>query len=164
MGVKLLGKVKIHEIAKELDLTSKEIIEKAKKLGIEVKNHMSSVEENQAKKIKESLKTKKKVENKKEDKQVKKEKTDAPVIIRREVIVSEEELARREEEEKKRKLEEKRKEVGFVERNTNKDYNIVYRNKPSKPMTVSELFGLKTPKQEEKVLPSETEENKEISK
>ncbi len=164
MGVKLLGKVKIHEIAKELDLTSKEIIEKAKKLGIEVKNHMSSVEENQAKKIKESLKTKKKVENKKEDKQVKKEKPDAPVIIRREVIVSEEELARREEEEKKRKLEEKRKEVGFVERNTNKDYNIVYRNKPSKPMTVSELFGLKTPKQEEKVLPSETEENKEISK
>ena len=68
----------------------------------------------------------------------------------------------------KRKLEEKRKEVGFIERNTNKDYNIVYRNKPSKPMTVSELFGLKTPKQEpkeEKVLPvSETEENKTISK
>ena len=50
MGVKLLGKVKIHEIAKELDLTSKEIIEKAKKLGIEVKNHMSSVEEEYAKK------------------------------------------------------------------------------------------------------------------
>ena len=95
MGVKLLGKVKIHEIAKELDLTSKEIIEKAKKLGIEVKNHMSSVEENQAKKIKESLKTKKKVENKKEDKQVKKEKPDAPVIIRREVIVSEEELVKK---------------------------------------------------------------------
>lgn len=171
MGVKLLGKVKIHEIAKELDLTSKEIIEKAKKLGIEVKNHMSSVEEEYAKKIKESLKTKKKVENKKEDKQEKKAKQakpEAPVIIRREVIVSEEELARREEEEKKRKLEEKRKEVGFIERNTNKDYNIVYRNKPSKPMTVSELFGLKTPKQEpkeEKVLPvSETEENKTISK
>lgn len=168
MGVKLLGKVKIHEIAKELDLTSKEIIEKAKKLGIEVKNHMSSVEEEYAKKIKESLKTKKKVENKKEDKQEKKAKPEAPVIIRREVIVSEEELARREEEEKKRKLEEKRKEVGFIERNTNKDYNIVYRNKPSKPMTVSELFGLKTPKQEpkeEKVLPvSETEENKTISK
>ncbi|MCI9000802.1 MAG: translation initiation factor IF-2 [Clostridia bacterium] len=163
-----MGKVKIHEIAKELDLTSKEIIEKAKKLGIEVKNHMSSVEEEYAKKIKESLKTKKKVENKKEDKQEKKAKPEAPVIIRREVIVSEEELARREEEEKKRKLEEKRKEVGFIERNTNKDYNIVYRNKPSKPMTVSELFGLKTPKQEpkeEKVLPvSETEENKTISK
>ena len=42
-------------------------------------------------------------------------------------------------------MEQKKKEVGFVERNTNKDFNIVYRNKPSKPMTVSELFGLKTP-------------------
>ncbi len=161
MGVKLLGKVKIHELAKELDLTSKEIIESAKKLGIEVKNHMSSVEEEIAKKIKGSLKTKKKVENKKEDKQEKKAKTakpDTPVIIRREVIVSEEELARREEEENKRKLEQKRKEVGFVERNTNKDYNIVYRNKPSKPMTVSELFGLKTPRQEEPKLEEKKEE------
>ncbi len=30
-----------------------------------------------------------------------------------------------------------------------KDYNIVYRNKPTKPMTVSELFGLN--KDEKKV-------------
>ena len=30
----------------------------------------------------------------------------------------------------------------FVQRNQKKDYNIVYRNKPTKPMTVSELFGL----------------------
>ena len=33
--------------------------------------------------------------------------------------------------------------VGFVERKQDKNYNIVYRNKPTKPMTVSELFGLK---------------------
>ena len=50
MGVKLLGKIKIHEIAKKLDLTSKEIIERATKLGIDVKNHLSSVEEEVAKK------------------------------------------------------------------------------------------------------------------
>ena len=32
-----------------------------------------------------------------------------------------------------------------------KDYNIVYRNKPTKPMTVDELFGIKKePKKEEK--------------
>ena len=37
--------------------------------------------------------------------------------------------------------------VGFVERNNNKDYNIVYRNKQTKPMTVNELFGIK-PKEE----------------
>ncbi len=161
--MKLLGKIKIHEIAKELDLTSKEIIERAGKLGIEAKNHMSSIEEELAKKIKESFKTKRKEENKTvenvQEKKEKKIKQDTPVIIRREVIVSEEEIVKREEEEKRKKMEAKRKEVGFVERNNNKDYNIVYRNKPSKPMTVSELFGLKTPKQEEK-----KEEIKEVVK
>ena len=146
-----MGKIKIHEIAKELDLTSKEIIKRAEELKIDVKSHMSSVEEELAKKIKESFKTKKKEENKTavQEKKEKKTKQDTPVIIRREVIVSEEEIAKQEEEEKKRKMEQKKKEVGFVERNTSKDFNIVYRNKPSKPMTVSELFGLKTPKKEE---------------
>ena len=32
MGVKLLGKIKIHEIAKKLDLTSKEVLEIAKRI------------------------------------------------------------------------------------------------------------------------------------
>ena len=77
------------------------------------------------------------------------------------MIVSEEELAKREEEAKKKKMEEKRKEVGFVERNTNKDFNIVYRNKPSKPMTVSELFGLKTPKKEETSVTTKKQEKVE---
>ena len=144
-----MGKMKIHEIAKELDLTSKEVLKRAEELGIEVKSHMSSVEDEQINKIKESFKVKKVEENKKknatQEKKAKNAKQETPVIIRREVIVSEEELARREEEEKKRKMEQKKKEVGFVERKTNKDFNIVYRNKPSKPMTVSELFGLKTP-------------------
>lgn len=56
MGVKLLGKIKIHEIAKEIGLTSKEIIEKAKNLGIEVTSHLSSVTDDQAKKIKNAFK------------------------------------------------------------------------------------------------------------
>lgn len=159
MGVKLLGKIKIHEIAKELNLTSKEIIERATKLGIDVKNHLSSVEEDVAKKIKDSFKKAEKKADKEVkpaqdatsiEKKVKKEKTETPVIIRREVIISDEEIAKKEEQEKKRKQEEKSKQVGFVERNKNKDYNIVYRNKPTKPLTVSELFGLKTEKKEEK--------------
>ncbi len=164
MGVKLLGKIKIHEIAKKLGLTSKEIIEKATKLGIDVKNHMSSVEEEVATKIEESfnkVKSEKTQNSEKKEKdksseeakeKKKKEETPAsPVIIRREVIVSEEELAKRQEQEEKKKQEEHKKQVGFVERNTNKDFNIVYRNKPTKPLTVSELFGLKKePKEEEK--------------
>ena len=51
MGVKVLGKIKIYEIAKKLDLASKEIVEMAKKLNIEVKNHMSTVSEEEAQKI-----------------------------------------------------------------------------------------------------------------
>jgi len=154
--VKLLGKIKVHEIAKELNLTSKEIIERATKLGIDVKNHLSSVEEDVAKKLKDSFKKVEKEvkplqETASTDKKPKKDKTETPVIIRREVIISDEELAKKEEQEKKRRQEEKNKQVGFVERNTNKDYNIVYRNKPTKPLTVSELFGLKTEKKEEKI-------------
>ena len=43
-----------------------------------------------------------------------------------------------------------RQSVYFVERNKNQDYNIVYRNKTTKPMTFSELFGIKDNKKEEK--------------
>ena len=48
MGVKLLGKIKIHEIAKEVGLTSKEIIKIANDLGIGVTSHLSAVDDEQA--------------------------------------------------------------------------------------------------------------------
>ena len=135
-----MGKIKIHEIAKEIGLTSKEIIEKANELGIEAKSHMSGVDEAEANKIKSAFsKNDKKVENKKA--QVKEEKKNSsPVIIRREVIITDEE--EKEKERIQKQKEQKSKQVGFVERNKNADYNIVYRNKPTKPMTVSELFGI----------------------
>ncbi|MCI9016678.1 MAG: translation initiation factor IF-2 [Clostridia bacterium] len=151
MGVKLLGKIKIHEIAKKLNLTSKEIIEIANKLGIEVKNHLSAVEQKVAEKIEESFKN---LKNQKLEKPTeKKSKNDTPVIIRREVIITDEEVVKKQEEKRKN---ERKKEVGFLERNNNKDFNIVYRNKPTKPMTVSELFGLNNKKEEK------TEQNIEI--
>ena len=140
----LLGKVKIYQIAKELNLTSKEILEKAEELGIEAKSHLSSIDEKEASKIKESLKKGKRSNSKKEETSIKnasttKEKNNTPVIIRREVIITEEDIKKKEQQ--KKKEETKRQSVGFVERKQN-DYNIVYRNKPSKPMTVSELFGI----------------------
>ena len=51
----LLGKIKIYEIAKKLDLTSKEVLEMAQKLNMDVKSHMSGVDEEEAKKIAEKL-------------------------------------------------------------------------------------------------------------
>ena len=65
MGVMLLGKIKLYDIAKELNLTSKDVLEIAKKLNIDAKSHLSAVDEADAKKIKESLKASK---PKKEDK------------------------------------------------------------------------------------------------
>lgn len=155
-----MGKIKIHEIAKKVGLTSKEVLDVANKLKIEAKSHMSGVSEEEAKQIENAL-TKK--EGKKKEKDVKKEEK-APVIIRREVIIAEEEPAKKKEVVKK---ETKKNNVGFVERKQNKDYNIVYRNKPNKPMTVSELFGLKKeePKQSEETVKEEkVEEKVEVEK
>ena len=162
-----MGKIKIHEIAKKFNLTSKEVLEVANKLNIEAKSHLSGVEEEEAKRIEEELEknsTKQKKNN--EKKTTKKEdKKDTPVIIRREVIISQDESEKNKEVEKKQ--EKRNSNIGFVERKTNKDYNIVYRNKPNKPMTVSELFGLKKeePKKEEKKKEEKPkEENKTVEK
>lgn len=144
-----MGKIKIYEIAKELNLTSKEVMEKAKELGIEVKTHASAIEENEATKIKEQY-------SKKANKAKKEEKKQTPVIIRREVIITEEQK-----ETKNKNMDHKNKQVGFVERNKNADYNIVYRNKPTKPMTVSELFGLGKKEEPKKEEPKKIEPKKE---
>ena len=160
-----MGKLKVHELAKELGLESKELIKKAKEVGIEVTSHLSSLEEEQIQKIKnifenKGVKSQKSMEQEKnkekKEKNTKKEAT--PVIIRREVILADEEK----QEKKQEKTE--RKDVGFVERKNNKDFNIVYRKQPVKPMTVSELFGLKTNKKEEKAPEPIKEEKKEEPK
>ncbi len=158
-----MGKLKVHEVAKELGIESKDLIAKAKELGVEVTSHLSSIEEDAVQKIKSSLGKKGTQQNKgvkenkqdmknkeaktekqenKKDKREEKQKT-TPVIIRREVILADED--------KETKKEDRvdRKDVGFVERKKNQDFNIVYRKQPVKPMTVSELFGLKTNKKEE---------------
>ena len=149
-----MGKLKVHELAKELGLESKQLIAKAKEVGIEVTSHLSSLEEEQVSKIREifgkkenkGVKTQKNMEQEKnkEKKEKTKKKDATPVIIRREVILADEDK----QEKKQEKTE--RKDVGFVERKNNKDFNIVYRKQQVKPMTVSELFGLKPNKKEEK--------------
>ena len=194
-----MGKMKLYELAKELNLTSKQLLEKAVNLGINVKSHLSNLEGEDVEKLKNnaSLKSDEKREEKKETKKDKVEKNkentktnkdeqskekvkpskdeqskevskqgrkeknkknsdqnkekkganqkEAPVIIRREVIIEEQKK-----EESQRKVEKKEEKTPFVQRKQNKDYNIVYRNKVEKPLTVSELFGLKKeePKQE----------------
>ncbi len=170
-----MGKIKIHEIAKKLGLTSKEVLEKAQKLNIDVKSHLSAVTDEEAKKIEDELTKSNKTDQKSKNvaKQSSANKKDEPVIIRREVIISDEEMAKKEEAEKKKRQSEREKQLGFVERNKSKDFNIVYRNKQTKPLTVEELFGLKKkeepkqekkePKKEEKVEAKPSEPKEETS-
>ena len=164
-----MGK-KIHEIAKEVGLTSKEVLKIANELGIDVKSHLSAVDENDVKKIRDNITGKQNTEKKEAGnqnvKQVKKDttssnskKNETPVIIRREVIISEEEEKKAQDEVKTH--EHSKKDVGFVERRNKNDYNIVYRNKQTKPLTVSELFGLKPKEEPKKEI---VEEKKEIVK
>ena len=49
--MKLLEKVKVYDIAKKLNVTSKDILQKAEELRIEAKSHLSSIDESDAKRI-----------------------------------------------------------------------------------------------------------------
>ena len=146
------NKVKIHEIAKKMGLTSKEILERAKKLGIDATSHLSGIEEKEAKMIEDSYSKNKAIsKNDEKTKKVrenrpKKEAKEEPVIIRRQVIVEENEDKNKKERKQENNV---NRDVGMIERGRNKDYNIVYRNKPTKPLTVSELFGKKEEPKEE---------------
>ena len=104
MGVKLLGKIKIHEIAKKVGLASKDVIEKAKELGMKVTSHLSTVENEDASRLENELKGSSESETDKKAKKAKEAKgTDTPVIIRRELIISEEEEKKNKKEEENRK-------------------------------------------------------------
>ena len=137
-----MGKMKFYDLAKELNIPSKELLEKAKSIGIEIKSYLSNIEDEDSKKIRERFGVKSKNSNdvKPKENKPKKENTskkDNPVIIRREVIIKEEVK-----DEKKSEKTKRDKQNSFEKRKDKKNFNIVYRNKPEKPLTVSELFGL----------------------
>ncbi len=138
-----MEKIKIHELAKKLNVETKVVLETAKKLEIEAKSHLSSITEDESKKIEKMIKGVSKTKSMEK----KKENNEGPVIIRRAVIINDEE--EKKEEERKRKEQARKKDVGFVENKRNKDYNIVYRDKPTKPLTVSELLGINKKKEPE---------------
>ena len=137
-----MGKMKVHELAKELNMQSKDLVDKLIKLNYDVKSHLSTLEDEEVEKIKNELKgTSNKGSEKNSDKlsknNVKKEKKPiAPVIIRREVTrietVSEE----------KREVKEKDDSLGVVQRRTDTSMNIKYR-------TPARKIGPITPKKEE---------------
>ncbi|WP_026476048.1 translation initiation factor IF-2 [Alkaliphilus transvaalensis] len=50
-----MSKLRVYQLAKELNISSKELIEKLKDLAVEVSNHMSTLEDEEAKLVKELL-------------------------------------------------------------------------------------------------------------
>ena len=163
MGVMLLSNIKIHEIAKKLNINSKDVLNKAKDLGFNIKSHLSAVSEEDAEKIINSIKnsnmTNKETKDVKKDDSTKKDKGHVDkghVIIRREVIIADEEEKKNEIEKEKTKV----KKDNFTQEHRNKNFNIVYRNKTTRPLTASELFGLKENKKEEVKVKEEKETKK----
>ena len=161
-----MGKMKLYELAKEMDVSSKELLEQAKEMGINIKSHLSVISDEDVKNLKDKYQRKGASNtSKKEEKKPKKESTqnsqkkDNPVIIRREVIIEEDGNK-----EKKQEQKHNDNKNPFVQRNQKKDFNIVYRNKPTKPMTVSELFGLNKDEKKIENKKKEDTEKKETMK
>ena len=154
-----MAKIKIYEIAKELNVDNKTIIDAANKIGLAVKSHLSAIEEDEAKKIRDTFTPKAAVKEEKKAKSNNNEIARGPVIIRREVIVNEEKATQVKEKPKNN--------IGFNNaRNRSNDYNIVYREKQAKPMSVNELFGIKPKKEEPKkvVAKEETKKVEDVEK
>ena len=79
-----MGKMKVHEIAKAMNIGTNEVISKLKDMGIEVKSHLSAVDEEVANKL---LKEKKTAPHSPEKSVAKDPKDNNPHIIRRKVKV-----------------------------------------------------------------------------
>ena len=84
MEVAHLAKKRVYELAKQLNISNKDLIEKLNELGIEVNNHMSTVDEENAELVKELLggeknEAPKTEKNEKAEKAEKAEKSKEPV-------------------------------------------------------------------------------------
>ena len=88
-----MSKTRVYELAKELKLPSKDIIEKAKQLGISYNSHMSTMEDGEIATIKASISTKKEAPKK----VVEKKETPAPkkVEAKKEVAQPKKEAAKK---------------------------------------------------------------------
>ena len=68
-----MGKIKLYELAKEMDVSSKELLEQAKLLGMDIKSHLSSLEDKDVEILKEKYSKRKKENAKKENKKPRKD-------------------------------------------------------------------------------------------
>ena len=90
--------MRVHQLAKELDLTSKELLPHLKKLGVEAKNHMSSLSEDDVERLKNLL-------NPPSAEKIVEERIKPTIIRRRRKVVEEPPVEEKVEEEEKKEEE-----------------------------------------------------------
>ncbi len=118
-----MGKMKVHELAKELGMSSKELVDKLLGMKYDIKNHMSTLEESDIEKIKKAIRDQKIFSD--PTKTSKKPMT--PVIIRREVTRIE-----TTESEQSKAIKRNDDGLGVVQRRSDVSMNIKYRTPPKK--------------------------------
>ena len=128
-----MGKMKVHELAKELNMQSKELVDKLVELKYDVKSHLSVLEDEDVAKIKKQLKVKSSSENVDKAQPKKDKKPIAPVIIRREVT----RVAEAPEEKPVARNPRGENDFGVVQRRTDTSMNIMYRTPPRKIGTIT---------------------------
>ena len=146
-----MGKMKVHELAKELNMQSKELVEKLIELNYNVKSHMTTLEEEEVARIRKQLKGNNSNATEKNSTPKKEKKPIAPVIIRREIT-------RIESEDSVKKADGNiggRNDLGVVQRRTDATMNIKYRTPPRQ-------IGSITPKAEIKKEAPKVVETKKI--
>ena len=120
-----MGKLKVHELAKELGMPSKELVDKLISMKYDVKNHMSTLEDSDVEKIRKQFNSLKKdsVDSSKKAKKA----PMSPVIIRREVTRIE-----TNDESIKKPIRRNDDDLGVVQRRSDVSMNIKYRTPPRK--------------------------------
>ena len=124
------NKMKVHEVAKLLGISSKELVDKLLEMKYDIKNHMSSLNGDEVAKIKKALgQVKSEASN-----GVKKNKKVpvSPVIIRREVTRIESE-----DEQVKKPVHSIDDSLGVVQRRSDVSMNIKYRTPPKKVASIT---------------------------
>ncbi len=148
-----MGKQKVYELAKTLGLANKDLIEKLNKMGIDVKSHLSTLSEEDVKKVMNSNSQKSKSSNNTTEKQTNKNNN---VIIRREIQVVEKTV-------NENKKDNKKDDIGFVKRNNDNKFNLISRNKQKTQVaSIADLF--KKPEDIKKDQEKVEEKPKEIVK
>lgn len=154
-----MGKMKVHELAKELNMPSKELVDKLIELKYDIKSHLSILEDSEVEKIRKQLKGKSADVAPKAEKAAKKDKKPiAPVIIRREVT----RIETVPEVKKVETTKEGRNDLGVVQRRTDTSMNIKYRTPPRKIGTITPQA--ETVKEEPKKEDAVKEEIKKVQK